>query len=129
MCEKCGCHGKSFEEQVREVIAAVRPMLQRDGGDVKRQVRESQHFHEPYQPSYKRPENQAFPALARAEERLSFEFLTPVYGMELLAESHQGGQAIGSVCGEYEPYGFYKRVDVKNHAYCLWAKVDKAGWG
>jgi Fe-S cluster biogenesis protein NfuA len=34
MCENCGCHGKSFEDQVQEVIDAVRPMLQRDGGDV-----------------------------------------------------------------------------------------------
>jgi Fe-S cluster biogenesis protein NfuA len=34
MCDSCGCQNKSFEEQVREVIAAVRPMLQRDGGDV-----------------------------------------------------------------------------------------------
>jgi Fe-S cluster biogenesis protein NfuA len=34
MCENCGCHGDSFEDQVKEVIAAVRPMLQRDGGDV-----------------------------------------------------------------------------------------------
>jgi Fe-S cluster biogenesis protein NfuA len=34
MCENCGCHSKSFEDQVKEVISAVRPMLQRDGGDV-----------------------------------------------------------------------------------------------
>jgi Fe-S cluster biogenesis protein NfuA len=34
MCENCGCHSKSFEEQVKDVIAAIRPMLQRDGGDV-----------------------------------------------------------------------------------------------
>ncbi len=35
MCENCGCHDeKSFNEQVTEVIEAIRPMLQNDGGDI-----------------------------------------------------------------------------------------------
>jgi len=35
MCESCGCHDvKSFDAQVTEVIDAIRPMLQNDGGDI-----------------------------------------------------------------------------------------------
>ena len=35
MCDNCGCgNTKSFDDQVKEVIEAVRPMLQRDGGDI-----------------------------------------------------------------------------------------------
>ena len=35
MCEGCGCgNEKSFEDQVKDVIEAVRPMLQNDGGDI-----------------------------------------------------------------------------------------------
>ncbi|MBE0536969.1 MAG: NifU family protein [Phycisphaerae bacterium] len=35
MCENCGCDAdKSFNEQVTEVIQAIRPMLQNDGGDI-----------------------------------------------------------------------------------------------
>jgi len=35
MCDNCGCPGeKSFDEQVTEVIDAIRPMLQNDGGDI-----------------------------------------------------------------------------------------------
>jgi Fe-S cluster biogenesis protein NfuA len=38
MCDKCGCGGenveKTFEEQVAELIEAVRPSLQSHGGDV-----------------------------------------------------------------------------------------------
>ena len=34
MCDSCGCQQRTFEEQVRDVIAAVRPMLQSHGGDV-----------------------------------------------------------------------------------------------
>ena len=35
MCENCGCGGeKKFQEQVKEVIDSIRPMLQSDGGDI-----------------------------------------------------------------------------------------------
>lgn len=34
MCEGCGCSEPSFEEQVSDVIASIRPMLQNDGGDI-----------------------------------------------------------------------------------------------
>ena len=35
MCENCGCGSeKSFEDQVDEVIQAIRPRLQADGGDI-----------------------------------------------------------------------------------------------
>ena len=42
MCDKCGCgehkheveNEKTFEEQVKEVIEAIRPSLQAHGGDV-----------------------------------------------------------------------------------------------
>ena len=41
MCDKCGCGDKSevenektFEEQVKETIEAIRPSLQAHGGDV-----------------------------------------------------------------------------------------------
>lgn len=35
MCENCGCHDeKTFDAQVTEVIDAIRPMLQNDGGDI-----------------------------------------------------------------------------------------------
>jgi Fe-S cluster biogenesis protein NfuA len=37
MCENCGCSSgseKSFNDKVTEVIEAIRPMLQNDGGDI-----------------------------------------------------------------------------------------------
>lgn len=36
MCENCGCGSekKGFEDEVAEVIQAIRPMLQNDGGDI-----------------------------------------------------------------------------------------------
>ena len=42
MCDKCGCgdnkneveNEKTFEEQVKEIIEAIRPSLQAHGGDV-----------------------------------------------------------------------------------------------
>ncbi|HSV26309.1 MAG TPA: NifU family protein [Sedimentisphaerales bacterium] len=34
MRDNCDCRSRSFEEQVKGVITSVRPMLQRDGGDV-----------------------------------------------------------------------------------------------
>jgi Fe-S cluster biogenesis protein NfuA len=34
MCDNCGCHGKTFEAKVAEVIESIRPMLQNDGGDI-----------------------------------------------------------------------------------------------
>ena len=38
MCDQCGCSDanteQTFEEQVREVIEAIRPALQAHGGDV-----------------------------------------------------------------------------------------------
>ena len=34
-CGSCGSHGEqSFEQQVSDVIATIRPMLQADGGDL-----------------------------------------------------------------------------------------------
>lgn len=34
MCDGCGCGAETFENQVLEVIGAIRPMLQNDGGDI-----------------------------------------------------------------------------------------------
>ncbi|HPD47186.1 MAG TPA: NifU family protein [Anaerohalosphaeraceae bacterium] len=34
MCDSCGCHENSINAQVTEVIDAIRPMLQNDGGDI-----------------------------------------------------------------------------------------------
>lgn len=35
MCENCGCGSeKTFENEVADVIEAIRPMLQNDGGDI-----------------------------------------------------------------------------------------------
>jgi Fe-S cluster biogenesis protein NfuA len=34
MCDSCGCGEKTFEAKVTEVIDAIRPMLQNDGGDI-----------------------------------------------------------------------------------------------
>ena len=35
MCENCNCGNQStFEDQVKEVIQSIRPMLQNDGGDI-----------------------------------------------------------------------------------------------
>jgi Fe-S cluster biogenesis protein NfuA len=34
MCDSCGCGDKTFEAKVAEVIDAIRPMLQNDGGDI-----------------------------------------------------------------------------------------------
>jgi Fe-S cluster biogenesis protein NfuA len=35
MCEACGCGSeKTFNDKVAEVIEAIRPMLQNDGGDI-----------------------------------------------------------------------------------------------
>jgi Fe-S cluster biogenesis protein NfuA len=34
MCDSCGCGDKTFETKVAEVIDAIRPMLQNDGGDI-----------------------------------------------------------------------------------------------
>ena len=35
MCENCNCGGEpTFEDQVKDVIQSIRPMLQNDGGDI-----------------------------------------------------------------------------------------------
>ena len=35
MCENCNCGNQpTFEDQVKEVIQSIRPMLQNDGGDI-----------------------------------------------------------------------------------------------
>ncbi len=37
MCEECGCTGaaeQTFEDKVKDVIDAIRPMLQGHGGDI-----------------------------------------------------------------------------------------------
>ena len=35
MCESCGCgEENSFEQEVKQIIDSIRPMLQNDGGDV-----------------------------------------------------------------------------------------------
>ena len=36
MCENCNCGSSepTFEDQVKEVIQSIRPMLQNDGGDI-----------------------------------------------------------------------------------------------
>ena len=35
MCENCNCGSQdTFDQQVKEVIQSIRPMLQNDGGDI-----------------------------------------------------------------------------------------------
>lgn len=35
MCESCGCSEENtFEQEVKQIIDSIRPMLQNDGGDV-----------------------------------------------------------------------------------------------